>query len=56
MAIRMTGINSGLDTDSIIQALVSANSLKVTKVQNKLTKSEWTQEIWKDLNTKLYYI
>lgn len=54
MAIRMTGINSGLDTDSIIQALVSANSLKVTKVQNKLTKSEWTQEIWKDLNTKLY--
>lgn len=54
MAIRMTGINSGLDTDAIIQALVSANSLKVTKVQNKLTKSEWTQEIWKDVNTKLY--
>lgn len=54
MAIRMTGINSGLDTDSIIQALVSAQKSKVTKVENKLTKSEWTEEIWKDLNTKLY--
>ena len=54
MGIRMTGINSGLDTDAIVEALVSAQSLKVTKVQNKLTKSEWTQEIWKDLNTKLY--
>ena len=54
MAIRMTGINSGLDTDSIIQALVSAQKAKVTKVQNKLTKSEWTEDIWKDVNTKLY--
>lgn len=54
MAIRMSGINSGLDTDSIVQALVSAQSLKVTKVQNQLTKSQWTQEIWKDVNTKLY--
>ena len=54
MAIRMTGINSGLDTDSIIEALVSAQKAKVTKVQNKLTKSEWTEDIWKDLNTKLY--
>lgn len=54
MAIRMTGLNSGLDTDTIVQALVSAQSLKVTKVENKLTKSEWTSEIWKDLNTKLY--
>lgn len=54
MAIRMTGINSGLDTDSIIEALVSAQKAKVTKVENKLTKSEWTEDIWKDLNTKLY--
>lgn len=54
MAIRMTGINSGLDTDSIIEALVSAQKAKVTKVENKLTKSEWTENIWKDLNTKLY--
>ena len=54
MAIRMTGLTSGLDTDSIIEALVSAQKMKVTKVENQLTKSEWTEDIWKDLNTKLY--
>lgn len=54
MAIRMTGLTSGLDTDTIIEALVSAQRMKVTKVENQLTKSEWTEDIWKDLNTKLY--
>lgn len=54
MAIRMTGLTSGLDTDTIIEALVSAQKMKVTKVENQLTKSEWTEDIWKDLNTKLY--
>lgn len=54
MAIRMTGLTSGLDTESIIEALVSAQKMKTTKVQNKLTKSEWSEEIWKDMNKKLY--
>lgn len=54
MAIRMTGLTSGLDTEAIVEALVSAQKMKGTKVQNKLTKSEWTEEIWKGLNTKLY--
>lgn len=54
MAIRMTGLTSGLDTEAIIEALVSAQKMKTTKVQNKLTKSEWTEEIWKDMNKKLY--
>ena len=54
MAIRMTGLTSGLDTEAIIEALVSAQKMKVTKVENQLTKSEWTEDIWKDLNKKLY--
>ncbi len=54
MAIRMTGLTSGLDTEAIVEGLVSAQKMKGTKVQNKLTKSEWTEEIWKGLNTKLY--
>lgn len=54
MGIRMSGINSGLDTDSIVQALMSAQNYKKTKVQNKQTTLEWKQEAWKDLNTKLY--
>lgn len=54
MAIRMTGINSGLDTDSIVQALVSSYSYKKDKVQKAQTKLTWTQDAWKSLNTKVY--
>lgn len=54
MTIRMTGLMSGLDTDSIIKELMSAQSLKKTKIENKKTKLEWKQEKWKELNTKIY--
>lgn len=54
MAIRMTGLTSGLDTESIIEALMSAQRMKKTKVENKKTKLEWKKEIWSELNTKLY--
>lgn len=54
MAIRMTGLNSGLNTESIVAALMSAQRTKQTKVENKKTKLEWKQEAWSSLNTKLY--
>lgn len=54
MAIRMTGLNSGLDTDSIVQALMSAQRMKKTKVESKKTKLEWKKDIWSELNTTLY--
>lgn len=54
MGIRMTGLTSGLDTEAIVEALVSAQKTKTTKVENNLTKSEWTKEIWTDLNKKIY--
>lgn len=53
MAIRMTGLTSGLDTESIVAALMEAQKTKKTKVENKKTKLEWTKEIWAGLNTKL---
>lgn len=54
MGIKMSGLVSGLDTDSIIKELMSAHSLKKTKVENKQTKLEWKQEKWQDLNSKIY--
>lgn len=54
MGIRMTGMASGLDTESLVSELMKAKSMKKTKVENKKTKLEWTQDKWKDLNTKLY--
>ena len=54
MPIRLTGINSGLDTDSIVQALVSTYSYKKDKIKKQQTKLNWTQDAWKDLNKKVY--
>lgn len=54
MAIRMSGLSSGLDTEAIVGALMSAQSLKKTKLTQAKTKLEWKQTKWKELNTKLY--
>lgn len=54
MPIRLSGLNSGLDTDAIVKELVSAYSLKTEKYQKQQTKVEWKQEAWKSLNTKIY--
>ncbi|WP_073279950.1 flagellar filament capping protein FliD [Anaerocolumna jejuensis] len=45
---------SGLDTDTIVKQLVSAQKLKYKKTNDKQTLLTWKQEKWKDLNTKLF--
>ena len=54
MGIGLSGMISGLDTDTLIKQLMSAERTRVTKVENKITKNEWMTEKWKDLNTKIY--
>ncbi len=54
MGIGLSGMVSGLDTDTLIKQLMSAERTRVTKVENKITKNEWMTEKWKDLNTKIY--
>lgn len=54
MAIRITGMNSGLDTESIISELVKAKSTKKDKLVKSQTKLQWKQDAWKELNTKVY--
>lgn len=53
MSLRVTGMVSGMDTESIIQQLVEAKSTKVETTKKAQTKQEWKQDIWKELNTKL---
>ena len=53
MAMRMSGLASGMDTESIIQQLVAARQTKVDNTKKAQTKLEWKQDTWKDLNTKL---
>ena len=54
MPIRITGLNSGLDTDSIVKELVSAYRLKQENYTKAQTKLSWKQDAWKELNTKIY--
>ncbi len=54
MTIRITGMNSGLDTESIITELASARSVKVQNIQKEQTKLSWKIDAWKELNSKIY--
>ena len=53
MAMRLSGLMSGMDTESIVQQLVEAKSAKVETAKKDQTKLQWKQDIWKELNTKL---
>lgn len=51
--MRLSGLISGMDTESIIKQLVSAKQTKVDDAKKAQTKLEWKTTAWKDLNTKL---
>lgn len=52
--MRITGMYSGMDTESIVQQLVAAKQTKVDDLKNDQKKLEWKQTAWQDLNTKIY--
>lgn len=54
MTLRVTGLASGLDTESIISELVSVNSYKVASLQKEQTKLSWKTDAWKSMNSKVY--
>ncbi len=54
MAMKISGIASGLDTDSMVQELVKASSAKKEELEKAQTKLGWKQETWKSLNAKVY--
>ena len=45
MSIRVTGMNSGMDTDAMVKELVSAYQKKGDKTVKEKTKLEWKQLI-----------
>lgn len=53
MTMRVTGLISGMDTESMITELTKANSQKVEKYKGDQKKLEWTKDAWKDLNKEI---
>lgn len=51
--MRLSGLISGMDTESIIQQLVATRQTKVDDAKKAQTKQEWKQTAWKELNTKI---
>ncbi len=53
MPMRITGLSSGLDTESIVTELTKVQSNKVTKVKSDQKKHDMRMDKWKDLNKKV---
>ena len=54
MPIRITGMNSGLDTEALVSELVSAYKTKTNKYVKAQAKVSWKQEAWKSMSSKTY--
>ncbi len=53
MPTRVTGMFSGLDTETLIQDLVKAKRKKNETLSKDKTKLEWKQTAWQDLNKEI---
>ena len=51
--IRMSGMNSGLDTEAIIESMMSTYQTKIDNQNKKLTTLQWQQEAYQSIITKL---
>ncbi len=52
-ALRMSGLNSGLDTEAIVNAMTAATKLKITTNQRKVLKLEAQQEAYRGVIDKV---
>ena len=50
MAMRISGMVSGLDTESIVKAMSGTYTAKKEKIEKAKQKLEWKLDVWKDLN------
>lgn len=53
MPIRLSGMQSGLDTEALVSALVMGYRTKKEDYEKAQTKLSWKQDKWKSINTKI---
>ena len=51
---RVSGMVSGIDTESLVTAMVATQTAKKEKLQKAQTKLQWKQDAFKSINTKVY--
>lgn len=50
---RISGLVSGMDTESLVEKLMKAESAKMEKLQQQQQKYEWQRDAYRSVNTKL---
>ena len=50
----ITGLASGLDTESMIESLVQSYQMKINQFNQKITKLEWKQEAYRSIISNMY--
>lgn len=50
----ISGLASGLDTEGMIEGLVQSYQKKIQSLSNKVTKTEWKQEVYRNIISKMY--
>jgi len=53
MATRISGLASGMDIDSLVKKMVSAQQTKIDQDKQKVQVLEWKQEAYREVNLKL---
>lgn len=51
--LRISGISSGLDTDSMVKSLMKIEQLRVDQVLRQKTKLEWSRDMRQDINKQI---
>ena len=51
--LRLTGMASGMDTESIVEGLLTSSKLKIDNAEKQKTLLTWKQEAYKSILTKL---
>lgn len=53
MVMRVGGLASGMDIDSIVEKLMQAERIPYNKLEQTKQKQEWQRDAYRDVNTKL---
>lgn len=51
--IQFTGLASGLDTDSIVKAMLTTHQARIDAVSQKKVLMEWKKEVWAETNKSI---
>lgn len=51
--IRFVGMSSGIDTQSIVEAMLTQYQSRIDKINGNKTKTEWKKDAYKEMSSKL---